>query len=118
MSASAMSAPLPALSAALSEWAGARVYELVASSELVRKPIYLLEVRRDGWSTLAAIMGLGEGAGMTPIRYKSQEQAYRSTPYSRAQIDLISQMARHALEFEEAPWSWHLPICCLCQNEF
>src|SRR5687767_7366188 len=45
-------------------------YELVGSSGFVRKPIYVLNEIQAGWNTLAAVVGLGAGAGLVPIRYK------------------------------------------------
>jgi len=76
-------------------------FTVVGSSGLVRKPIYLLNDVQDGWYTLAAVVGLGEEAGVVPIRFKQQQGAYRSTPYVNAQIKLTSQATKQVLEFEE-----------------
>jgi len=78
-------------------------FTLVGSSGLVRKPIYVLKESQEGWHTLAAMIGLGNGAGIAPIRFKQQHGAYRSAPYSNAQISLNSQIIEQGLDFEEAP---------------
>jgi hypothetical protein len=78
-------------------------YELVASSGMVRKPIYILEEIRDGWRTLAAVVGFGPTAGMVPIRYKVQQQSYRSTPIVEPVIELTSPTTKQVLSFEEVP---------------
>ena len=78
-------------------------FTFVGSSGLVRKPIYVLKESQAGWHTLAAIVGLGNGAGITPIRFKQQQGAYRSAPYVNAKISLTSQVIQQGLNFEEAP---------------
>lgn len=78
-------------------------FTLVGSSGMVRKPIYVLKEKQAGWNTLAAVVGLGNGAGLVPIHFKQQEGTYRSAPYMNAQIELTSQMTKQVLKFEEAP---------------
>jgi hypothetical protein len=50
-------------------------FELVGSSGLVRKPIYVLNERQAGWYSLAAVVGFGDSAGVVPIRYKELTSA-------------------------------------------
>ena len=78
-------------------------FTLVGSSGLVRKPIYVLKEKQGGWHTLAAIAGLGNGAGLVPIHFQQQEGTYRSAPYMNAQIELTTEATKQALEFQEAP---------------
>lgn len=74
-------------------------YELVASSGMVRKPIYALEEVRDGWLTLAAVAC----TRVVPIRYDAQKKAYNQFPCTRSEIELTSPLTREALNFVEAP---------------
>ena len=76
-------------------------FTLVGSSGLARKPIYVLNELQGGWHTIAAVIGLGQGAGVTPIRFKQQQGAYRLEPYVNAQISLTSQLIKQELNFEE-----------------
>jgi hypothetical protein len=78
-------------------------YELVASSGNVHKPIYILEEMRNGWRTLAAVVGFGSTAGMVPIRYRVPQGAYRSMPIIEPTIELTSSMTKQVLNFEEVP---------------
>jgi hypothetical protein len=77
-------------------------FELVGSSGMVRKPIYVLNELQAGWHTLAAVAGFGNAAGVVPIRFKEQQGTYRSAPQMNAHIDLKSPATKQALEFEEA----------------
>lgn len=77
-------------------------FELVGSSGLVRKPIYVLNERQAGWHSLAAVAGFGNAAGLVPIRYKEQEGTYRRFPQGNAHMDLKSNDTKQALNFEEA----------------
>jgi hypothetical protein len=70
---------------------------------MVRKPIYVLKETQAGWNTLAAIVGLGNGAGLVPIHFKQQEGTYRSAPHMNAQIQLTSDATKQVLEFEDGP---------------
>lgn len=78
-------------------------YTLVASSGLVRKPVYTLEEKRDGWHTLAAVVGFGDRQRVVPIRYQQPVQAYRSAPYLNPEIELTTPKTKQALNFEEVP---------------
>jgi hypothetical protein len=78
-------------------------YELVGSSGLVRKPVYVMNEVQGGWHTLAAVVGLGQHAGVVPIRFKEPQASYRSAPYMNAQIELTSRATKQALDFEEVP---------------
>ena len=78
-------------------------YDLVASSGNVRKPVYILEEVRNGWRTLAAVVGFGSAAGMVPIRYKVPQGAYRSSPITEPTLDLTTVMTKQVLNFEEVP---------------
>jgi hypothetical protein len=82
---------------------GATGLELVGSSGFVRKPIYVLNEVQGGWHTLAAVVGLGDGAGLVPIRYKEEQGAYRRAPYMNAHIELKTAATKQVLNFEEAP---------------
>jgi hypothetical protein len=77
-------------------------FELVGSSGLVRKPIYVLNERQSGWHSLAAVAGFGDAAGVVPIRYKEQQGSYRRSPQMNAHIELKSPDTKQALNFEEA----------------
>jgi len=77
-------------------------FQLVGSSGLVRKPIYVLNERQAGWYSLAAVVGFGDTARVVPIRYKEQQGTYRSSPQMNAHIDLTSAATQQALNFEEA----------------
>jgi hypothetical protein len=77
-------------------------FELVGSSGLVRKPIYVLNERQAGWHSLAAVVGFGDAAGVAPIRYKEQQGTYRTFPQLNVHIDLKSPDTKQALNFEEA----------------
>jgi hypothetical protein len=78
-------------------------YQVVASSGLVRKPVYTLEEKRDGWNTLAAVVGFGDRQRVVPIRYQLQEQGYRRAPYLNPEIELTVPTTKQALNFEEVP---------------
>lgn len=80
---------------------GGGAYTVVASSGNVRKPIYLLNDRRGGWQTLAAMVGFANAAGITPIPYREAQQSYRSLPAVNAQIELTPALTDQRLEFEE-----------------
>ncbi len=76
-------------------------YELIGSSGFVRKPVYVLNEAHGGWHTLASVVGLGDGAGLVPIRFKEQVRAYRSMPYLNPHLDLKAADTLQALNFEE-----------------
>jgi hypothetical protein len=78
-------------------------FTVIGSSGLVRKPIFVLNETQEGWHTLAALVGLGKAAGITPIRFRQPQGSYRSAPYLNAQISLTSPLIRQGLEFEEVP---------------
>jgi hypothetical protein len=60
-------------------------YERVGDSGYVAKPIYVLKEVIAGWTSLAGVVGLGQGAGLRPIRYAGTE--YRSNPIMRGQME-------------------------------
>jgi hypothetical protein len=60
-------------------------YEQVGDSGYVAKPIYVLKEAIAGWTSLAGVVGLGQGAGVRPIRYMGTE--YRSNPIMRGQME-------------------------------
>jgi hypothetical protein len=76
-------------------------FQRIASSGMVRKPIYLLNEVHGSWQTLGAVIGFGDAAGMVPIRYRPQQQGYRSKPYLESNIDLTTPRTDRVLAFEE-----------------
>jgi hypothetical protein len=78
-------------------------YELLGSSGLVRKPIYVLNEIQAGWHSLAAVVGFGNGGGVVPIRFKEQQGTYRTRPYMNAHIALEAASTMQVLDFEEVP---------------
>lgn len=76
-------------------------FDFIASSGSVNKPIYALEEMRNGWRTLAGVVGFGAVAGIVPIRWKMAQQGYRSTPINEPVIELTAAMTRQVLRFEE-----------------
>jgi hypothetical protein len=67
-------------------------YQRVGDSGYVAKPIYILKEVVSGWTSLAGVVGMGQGAGVRPIRYMGTE--YRSNPIMRGHID-TTQAATH-----------------------
>ena len=59
-------------------------YERVGDSGYVAKPIYVMKEVISGWTSLAGVVGMAQGAGVRPIRYMGSE--YRSNPIMRGQI--------------------------------
>jgi hypothetical protein len=60
-------------------------YLRVGDSGYVAKPIYLLKEVISGWTSLAGVVGMGQGAGVRPIRYMGTE--YRSNPIMRGNME-------------------------------
>lgn len=60
-------------------------YEKVGDSGYVAKPIYVTKEVISGWKSLAGVVGLGDGAGLRPIRYAATE--YRSNPIMRGYVE-------------------------------
>jgi hypothetical protein len=60
-------------------------YVRVGDSGYVAKPIYILKEVISGWTSLAGVVGLGQGAGVRPIRYMGTQ--YRSNPIMRGQME-------------------------------
>lgn len=77
-------------------------FQRIASSGMVRKPIYLLKESHGAWRTLGAVIGFGDAAGMVPIRYKPEQNGYRSRPYVESQLALTTPVTDRVLAFEEA----------------
>lgn len=63
-------------------------YEKIGNSGYVRKPIFVLKEASSGWQSLAGVVGLGQGAGMRPIRYTGTE--YRSDPIMRRHMEMTA----------------------------
>jgi hypothetical protein len=73
-------------------------FEKVGDSGFVAKPIYVLKEVNFGWTSLAGVVGLGQGAGMRPLHYKGTE--YRSNPIMRGHMELTSSNHGPVLQFE------------------
>jgi hypothetical protein len=76
-------------------------FEKIGDSGVVSKPIYLLRQVDSGWTSLAAKVGMGDGAGMRPIRFMDTE--YRPNPVMRAFMELRSENYQRSLDFERTP---------------
>jgi hypothetical protein len=73
-------------------------FEKVGDSGYVAKPVYVLKEVLSGWTSLAGVVGMGQGAGVRPIRYMGTE--YRPNPIVRGHID--SQPSHQSPAFGEA----------------
>ena len=61
-------------------------FEKVGDSGYVAKPIFVMKEVISGWTSLAGVVGLGQGAGVRPIRYMGTE--YRSDPVMRGYVEI------------------------------
>jgi hypothetical protein len=75
-------------------------FEKVGDSGYVAKPIFVLKEVISGWTSLAGVVGLGQGAGLRPIRYTGTE--YRSNPIMRGQMEIVPGNHGPVIDFEPA----------------
>jgi hypothetical protein len=75
-------------------------FEKVGDSGYVAKPIFVLKEVVSGWTSLAGVVGLGQGAGVRPIRYTGAE--YRSNPIMRRHMEIAPGNHGPVIDFEPA----------------